>query len=67
MLQGVYSILEVRDEQPELSPRIVARHIFSLEGRTPAQILDRYGVSEHLHAVLIHPDGERQVIQEGRR
>jgi hypothetical protein len=60
-------MLEVRDERPELSPRIVARHVFALEGRTPAQILDRYGVSEHLRAALIHPDGERQIIQEGRR
>jgi hypothetical protein len=60
-----YRTLEVRDERQELSPRIVARHTPIPDGWTPAQILEYFGVSEHLRAVLIHPDGERQVIQEG--
>jgi hypothetical protein len=61
------TILETRDERPELDQRFVRRHHNIPDGWTPAQILKWYGVSEHLRAVLIHPDGERQIIQEGRR
>jgi hypothetical protein len=67
MLQGAYYMLEVRDERQELSPRVVARHTPIPDGWTPAQVLEYFGISEHLRAVLIHPDGERQIIQEGRR
>jgi hypothetical protein len=62
-----YRTLEVRDERPELQPRIVARHKRIPDEWTPAEILKQFGISEHLRAVLIHPDGERQIIQEGRR
>ena len=59
--------LEIRDERPELSPQPVSRHPNVPDGWTPAQILKQWGVGEHLRAVLLHPDGERQIIQEGRR
>lgn len=59
--------LELRDERPELSPQPVSRHKNIPDGWIPAQILRQWGVGEHLRAVLVHPDGERQIIQEGRR
>jgi hypothetical protein len=58
--------LEIRDERPELSPRLVARHE-NVRDISPAQLIAFHGVVSHLRAVLIHDDGTRQIIQEGRR
>jgi hypothetical protein len=33
----------------------------------PPDLLRFYGVPEHLRAILIHDDGTRHVIQQGRR
>ena len=59
-------ILEIRDERPELAPRLVARHVNVPDNLTSAETLVRYGVAGHLRATLIR-DGEREVIQHGRR
>jgi hypothetical protein len=58
--------LEIRDERPEISPRLVARHE-NVRDISTAQLIEFYGVVSHLRAVLIHDDGARQIIQEGRR
>lgn len=60
------STLEIRDERPELSPRLVARHE-RVRDIPPPDLLRFYGVPEHLRAILIHDDGTRHVIQQGRR
>ena len=59
-------ILEIRDERPELAPRLVARHANVPDNLTSVEVLARYGVALHLRAILIRDD-EREIIQHGRR
>lgn len=59
-------ILEIRDERPETAPRLVARHVNVPDDWTSEQVRTRYGVASHLRATLIR-EGEREVIQQGRR
>jgi hypothetical protein len=65
-MENQMATLEIRDERPELSPRLVARHE-NVRDISPAQLIAFHGVALHLRAVLIHEDGTRQIIQEGRR
>lgn len=59
-------ILEVRDERPEVAPLLVSLHVNVPDDWTSAEVMARYGVAPHLRAILIR-DGEREVIQHGRR
>lgn len=59
-------ILEIRDERPEVAPRMVARMDNVPDDLTCAEVLRRYGVASHLRAILI-TDAGREVIQDGRR
>ena len=59
-------ILEIRDERPETAPRLVARHLNVPDDWTSEQVRTRYGIASHLRATLIR-DGERELIQHGRR
>ena len=60
------AVLEIRDERPEVSPKMVIRHE-RVRDVSPAELLSFYGIVSHLRVVLIHDDGTRQIIQEGRR
>jgi hypothetical protein len=58
--------IEIRDERAEIRPSLVARHE-NVRYITPRELINFYGVASHLRVILINDDGEKQIIQEGRR
>ena len=58
--------LEVRDERPEMSPRIVAKH-HNIRDISPKELICYYGIAKHLRVIVIEDDKSRRVVQDGRR
>lgn len=57
----------VRDERPEINPKHVATFSNVPDNLNNQEILTQYGIASHLRVIRVTGDGERHIVQEGRR